>query len=152
VASATCYALRLHVSAAPPRGGLTQALGPYEIPQPCHSVALYRWHLAHRQLYLHFIAHCVLHCCRAAYAGQRHVLRQSHANTCQRHPHFSHWLGYHSNNGIGSPQTVTSSSYTRQRHYWARGLTIRSSRAHVVASATCLRYASTRPPPRHGPA
>ena len=28
VASATCYALRLHVSAAPPRGGLTQALGP----------------------------------------------------------------------------------------------------------------------------
>jgi PIN domain len=26
VASATCYALRLHVSAAPPRGGLTQAL------------------------------------------------------------------------------------------------------------------------------
>ena len=28
MASATCYALRLHVSAAPPRGGLTQALGP----------------------------------------------------------------------------------------------------------------------------
>jgi hypothetical protein len=28
VASATCYALRLHVSAAPPQGGLTQALGP----------------------------------------------------------------------------------------------------------------------------
>jgi hypothetical protein len=27
VASATCYALRLHVSAAPPRVGLTQALG-----------------------------------------------------------------------------------------------------------------------------
>ena len=27
VASATCYALRLHVSAAPLRGGLTQALG-----------------------------------------------------------------------------------------------------------------------------
>ena len=28
VASATCDALRLHASAAPPRGGLTQALGP----------------------------------------------------------------------------------------------------------------------------
>ena len=28
VASATCYALRLHVSAAPSRVGLTQALGP----------------------------------------------------------------------------------------------------------------------------
>jgi hypothetical protein len=27
VASAACYALRLHASAAPPRGGLTQALG-----------------------------------------------------------------------------------------------------------------------------
>ena len=27
MASATCYTLRLHVSAAPPRGGLTQALG-----------------------------------------------------------------------------------------------------------------------------
>ena len=27
VASATCYTLRLHVSAAPPQGGLTQALG-----------------------------------------------------------------------------------------------------------------------------
>ena len=27
VASATCYALRLHASAAPPQGGLTQALG-----------------------------------------------------------------------------------------------------------------------------
>jgi hypothetical protein len=27
VASATCFALRLHVSAAPPRVGLTQALG-----------------------------------------------------------------------------------------------------------------------------
>jgi hypothetical protein len=27
VASATCYTLRLHVSAAPPRVGLTQALG-----------------------------------------------------------------------------------------------------------------------------
>ena len=30
VAAATCYALRLHVSAAPPQGGLTPALGPYD--------------------------------------------------------------------------------------------------------------------------
>jgi hypothetical protein len=31
-------------------------------------------------------------------------------------------------------------------------LTIRSSRPHVVAAATCIRYASTRPLPRHGAA
>jgi cell wall assembly regulator SMI1 len=31
-------------------------------------------------------------------------------------------------------------------------LTIRSSRPRIVASATCLRYASTRPPPRCGAA
>jgi hypothetical protein len=31
-------------------------------------------------------------------------------------------------------------------------LTIRSSRPRIVASATCLRYASTRPPPRYGAA
>jgi hypothetical protein len=31
-----------------------------------------------------------------------------------------------------------------------RRLTIRSSRPRIVASATCLRYASTRPPPRCG--
>jgi hypothetical protein len=30
VASAACFALRLHASAAPPRVGLTQALGPHE--------------------------------------------------------------------------------------------------------------------------
>ena len=34
---------------------------------------------------------------------------------------------------------------------WRR-LTIRSSRPRIVASATCLRYASTRPPPRCGAA
>ena len=33
-----------------------------------------------------------------------------------------------------------------------RGLTIRSSRPRIVASATCLRYASTCPPPRCGAA
>ena len=33
-----------------------------------------------------------------------------------------------------------------------RHLTIRSSRPHIVASATCIRYASTRPPPRCGAA
>jgi hypothetical protein len=33
-----------------------------------------------------------------------------------------------------------------------RRLTIRSSRPRIVASATCIRYASTRPPPRHGAA
>ena len=35
VASATCYALRLHVSAAPPQGGLTQALGRYARDKFC---------------------------------------------------------------------------------------------------------------------
>jgi hypothetical protein len=34
VASATCIALRLHVSAAPPQGGLTQALAMHENSRP----------------------------------------------------------------------------------------------------------------------
>jgi hypothetical protein len=33
-----------------------------------------------------------------------------------------------------------------------RHLTIRSSRPRIVAAATCIRYASTRPPPRCGAA
>ena len=37
-------------------------------------------------------------------------------------------------------------------HFLRQRLTIRSSRPHVVASAGCTRYASTRPPPRHGSA
>ena len=55
VASAACFTLRLHASAAPPRGGLTQALGG---SNPC---AVHRDRLARCSGHFHAVA--VFNCC-----------------------------------------------------------------------------------------
>ena len=160
VASAACFTLRLHASAAPPQVGLTQALGGRKAFCKC---------AAHRLDSPASVG-------SARRTGYRRVSAsfksagRAHNFTCAlRLPASEAAFGVCSFSGAGPAPSETAGGKFAGRAYALRlrlsasppglqvrrhptRLTIRSSRPRVVASATCLRYASTRPPPRCGAA
>ena len=156
VASAVCFTLRLHTSAAPPRGGLTQALGGEKhlvvvllavAVNRLRSALLFGYVLGAFPLRLHRFARSYFACVTFAGFG------------CNRS------LSFH----VAAPEPVTSDrssgKVARRAHecglrfsasspglhprWLPSRLTIRSSRPRVVASATCFAlrlHVSTAPP------
>jgi hypothetical protein len=158
VASAMCFTLRLHMSAAPPQGGLTPALGGRKAflltpsvarlsrLRPCCLLVVYR----------HVPSSVTAWCTLKFYKRCAYRLRKQQSSTdrsstpdplLRRRPADS-WRGALGSSHFGFRQTRRAFKLTGI----LRHLTIRSSRPRIVASATCLRYASTRPPPRRGAA
>jgi hypothetical protein len=161
----------LHAVATPPRGGLTQAL--YAVKQRLAWVRCSCDFISNHAVPQSSTAHigeCSAHTARLS-ARQRSV--QLFA------PERVHLMMLFAPVGLRSGSaallasvTVMAANCSRSRLClpapdcllqqipgtlslrWAEHgrITIRSSRPHVVASATYLRYASTRPPPRHGAA
>jgi hypothetical protein len=159
VASATCDALRLHVSAAPSRGSLTQALGGEKhlvaallavVVHRLRSALLFGYFLGAFPLRLHRLARSYFACFTFAGFG------------CTRSLSF----------GFAAPEPVTSDrssgKVVRRAHacglrfsanspglyprWLPSRLTSRSSRPHVVASAMCftLRSHMSAAPPQGG--
>ena len=156
MASAVCFTLRLHTSAAPPRGGLTQALGGEKhlvvvllavAVNRLRSALLFGYVLGAFPLRLHRFARSYFACVTFAGFG------------CNRS------LSFH----VAAPEPVTSDrssgKVARRAHecglrfsasspglhprWLPSRLTIRSSRPRVVASATCFAlrlHVSTAPP------
>ena len=160
MASATCYALRLHASAAPSRVGLTQALGGRKALCKC---AVHRLDSpasvggARRTGY------------RRVSASFKSAGRANNFTCELRLPASEVAFGFCSFSGAGpAPSETAGGKFTGRAQAFplrfsasAPGLqvrrhptrlTIRSSRPRVVAPAAYTRYASTRPPPRHGAA
>ena len=167
MASAACFALRLHASAAPPRVGLTQALGGiktfvfrrrfaglFNRPTHCYVIAL-----------LNCRAQCFRQSCiaserlrgaltlRMRYACRLRKQRTSSVSfptpdpLLRRRPADSS-RGALKHPGSGFRQARQGPIYIGiHRH-----LTIRSSRPRVVASAACfaLRLHASAAPPRVG--
>ena len=154
------FALRLHVSAAPPRVGLTQALGGRKAFCNCAA----RMHDTPSSVSATFRKNC-RHVASSSKSARRahtsHALRSpaSEAKCALRSvrqrlmrslrlPPTESSRGALKRPGFG----LSVSALGFRPHRLPSRLTIRSSRPRIVASATCLRYASTCPPPRCGAA
>ena len=159
MASATCYALRLHVSAAPPRGGLTQALG----SKKHSSIALSALQL------ISFGHHCSSDRSWARCLFCQVCSARSYV-ACVALPDFGSYACFRlvlplqmlslligpADSSRGRAQASglrfsASASRLYPRRLPSR-LTSRSSRPHIVASTACFTLRCTLLPPRRGAA
>ena len=153
------FALRLHASAAPPRGGLTQALGGKKylvvvlsalqligFGQHCSSDgSSVRCFFGHVRCVRSHLA-CVTLASFGICAFFRSVFPLQILSFLTGLAESLRGALMHAGFGLSA-----SLPRLHPRRLPSR-LTSRSSRPRIVASATCLRYASTRPPPRYGAA
>jgi hypothetical protein len=152
------FALRLHVSAAPPRGGLTQALGGRKrFLITCSVARLCRLRPCCLRIFHGYVpssvtAWCALKCCKrcACWLRKRRSSTESFPtpDTLLRRRPAEGLLGALGSSRFGFRQTRWAFKFASiHRH-----LTIRSSRPHVVASAMCftLRSHMSAAPPRVG--